>query len=186
MTRSLLASALILSLAFVSGCQLRAQEHPVPVAEPTSEVSGSPTAEPPRTQSVTVYLIRGERLTAVARNVEPTTDRLTSALHALVRGVDAAERRQELRSSVPLDTMPPAWRAGTDGLTVELPVTFDSLGARDQVLAVAQVVYTVTENGDTNRIAFFRADMPVDVPDAAGRLLTRPVTRSDYGRFAPR
>jgi spore germination protein GerM len=186
MRRFLLAGALILGLTFFSGCQLRAQEHPVPVAEPTSEVSGSPTAESPRTQSVTVYLIRGERLVAIVRNVEPTSDRLTSALHALVRGVDATERSQELRSSVPLDTVTPAWRAESDWLWVELPITFDGLDTRDQVLAVAQVVYTVTENGDTDRVAFIRNDTAVDVPDAAGRLLARPVTRADYGRFAPR
>jgi spore germination protein GerM len=133
-----------------------------------------------------VYLIRGDRLVAVARNVEPSTDRLTGALHALVRGVDAAERRQELRSAVPLDTVTPAWRVESNGLRVELPITFDGLDTRNQVLAVAQVVYTVTENGTTSRVAFIRGDSPVDVPDATGRLLNRPVTRADYGRFAPR
>jgi spore germination protein GerM len=185
MRRFLLAAALVLGLTLASGCLLQAQEHPVPVAETTSQASGPPTVEPPRTQSVTVYLVRKDRLVAVVRQVEPSSDRLTSALGALVRGVDAAERRQDLRSSLPLDTVTPAWRVETDGLRVELPATVDGLDTRDQVLAVAQVVYTVTENSDADRVAFVRGDAPVDVPDADGRLLTRPVTRQDYGRFAP-
>ena len=71
MRRFLLAGALVLGLAFFAGCQLRAQEHPVPVAEPTSKVSGSPTVQPPRTQSVTVYLIRGERLVDAPPGARP-------------------------------------------------------------------------------------------------------------------
>lgn len=185
MRRTLHAGALaVLAITLLTGCPLRAQDHPVPVAETTSQVAVTPTATEPRTQSVTVYLIREERLVAVVRSVEPSSDRLTRALRALVRGVDATERDQDLRTALPLDTAPPTWRVEPDGLQLELPETFDGLDSRDQVLAVAQLVYTVTENSDADRVAFTRRDTPVDVPDAAGRLLARPVTRQDYGRFA--
>ena len=184
MRRRLLVGAIAtLAITLLTGCPLRAQDHPVPVSQTTSQVVGTPTATEPRTESVTVYLIRKDRLVAVVRSVEPSGDQLTRALRALARGVDATERDQELRTALPLDTPPPAWRVEPDGLQLELPDTFDGLDSRDQVLAVAQLVYTVTENGGTDRVAFIRRDAPVDVPDASGRLLNRSVTRSDYAQL---
>ena len=184
MRRVLVALALtLLAIPLTTSCQLRAQDHPQPVTRSTSQV-GTPAVEPPRTQSVTVYLIRDERLVAVVRAVEPGPDRLTSALRALFRSVDAAERSQDLRSLLPANTAAPAWMVEPDGLRLELPETLDGLDTQDQVFAVAQVVYTVTENSDADRVAFVRQGLPVDVPDADGRLLKRPVTRQDYGRFA--
>lgn len=169
-------------LAAAAGCQLRPQDHPVAAPEASVVASPSP-AERARSQQSTVYLIRRERLTRVVRAVEPGPDRLTTALKALVREVDATERDADLSSAVPQGTVVPAWRIQAGELQVELPLTFDVLPMRSQVLAVAQMVLTATDNSDADRVSFVRAGAPVDVPDADGRLLDRPVTRQDYDRL---
>lgn len=158
----------------------------MPLPETSVTARPDPTsAEPSRPQRITVYLVREDRLVATDRAPGPDADRLTTSLQTLVRATDDAERARGLRSAVPPDTAQPAWRGNADELLIELPTTFDALTAHEQVLAIGQLVYTATENSTADHVGFFRDDKPVAVPDGAGRLLTRPVTRQDYRQVGP-
>ena len=50
----------------------------------------------------------------------------------------------------------------------------------DQTLAIAQVVYTVTQQPGVTGVTFEIAGKPVEVPTAAGAQVPGPVGRADY------
>jgi spore germination protein GerM len=55
----------------------------------------------------------------------------------------------------------------------------------DQTMAIAQVVYTVTQQPDITGVDFEIAGKAVEVPTAAGVQVPGPVGRSDYVPQAP-
>jgi spore germination protein GerM len=185
--RLLIALGCVAVLVVLTGCPLRPQAHPVPMVQSSAAApsTGPSSPESVRSDRVTVYLVRTDRLIATRRVAGPDPDRLTATLQALLRETDEAERGRGLRSAVPSDTGQPPWRADSGAILLDLPETFDGLTAREQVLAIGQLVYTLTENSGDTRVGFLRRNQPVAVPDGAGRLLSRPVTRQDYRQIAP-
>lgn len=191
LTRGLVWLGLLAVVALASGCPLSPQEHPVPLsAAPVPTTTVTTTADqtdtrPGRSGTVTVYLVRDDRLVATDRTPGPDADPLTRSLQALLGKAADVERSRGLRSAIPPGTPQPAWRASAGELWIELPATFDALSAHEQMLAIGQLVFTATENSTLDRVVFLRDGQPVAVPDGAGRLLSRPVARSDYRQIAP-
>jgi spore germination protein GerM len=64
--------------------------------------------------------------------------------------------------------------------TVLLSRDFVDVPARQELLAVAQVVYTATAVGGIAAVRFVVDGSSIEVPGGDGRLVTRPVGRSDY------
>ena len=65
---------------------------------------------------------------------------------------------------------------GTDGVIYDLT---------DQTLAIAQVVYTVTQQPGVTGVAFAIGGKAIEVPTAAGAQVPGPVGRADYLPQAP-
>jgi spore germination protein GerM len=63
---------------------------------------------------------------------------------------------------------------------VYLPQSFENLDGNDQLIAVAQVVFTITQLPGIKGVVFWLAGQRARVPDAAGELIGGPLTRADY------
>jgi spore germination protein GerM len=69
--------------------------------------------------------------------------------------------------------------------TVDLGGNFGQLAGAGQVLAVAQIVFTVTELAGIHAVAFTLDGQAIAVPAANGAQVDTPVTRSQYASLAP-
>lgn len=171
--------ALLLVLAFVAGCGLTAQSRPEPVQ--TSPVGVSAGPDPPlSTQIVQIYLVRAERLVAVPRAGRTVAD----AIASLSAGPTALDSEAGLNS--PLAGAPVELAAEHDSevVTVEMTPEFARLPEHDRFLAVAQLVWTVTEVCCAKQVRVQLAARPVPMPTDSGPVL-RAVRRDDYRSVGP-
>jgi hypothetical protein len=130
--------------------------------------------------AVPVFLVRGEgpELVGVAR-LAPS-GALSSRLDVLAEGPTPSEAASGLRSAL----------AGPEAVTsvdlsggvarVDLSRDFTELSGSDQLLAIAQMVFTLTERADVSRVGFTLDGEPVQVPRGDGSLTSDPVARGDY------
>jgi hypothetical protein len=65
-------------------------------------------------------------------------------------------------------------------VSVDLPVSFESLGGQDQQVAAAQIVFTVTTFTGVTGVRFLVARQVAQVPTGDGSLTRGPSTRQDY------
>lgn len=66
---------------------------------------------------------------------------------------------------------------------VDLAEAFRALPPGDQVLGIAQIVYTVTGRSGVGRASFSLEGQPVEVPIGDGSLTGEPVARDDYANL---
>lgn len=129
--------------------------------------------------SATVFLLRDDELVEVPRAVADPAD-LTGLLTELTSSLTPAETAQGLRRALN-DT---SLLGGVDRTgrvaTVELHPGFDLLVPHEQQLALAQIVYTLTERDEVDRVQFSREGEPLTIPTATGSLVNGPVSRYDY------
>jgi spore germination protein GerM len=169
-------------LVLLGGCGVGTQPEPEII-----EISGPP-ADPPDPATafgapeVTVYFVRGAHLEPVLRPA--TAADVPTALTALTSGPTRGEVVGGLRTAL----APQALQATTplEGSTVEIAVTrdFTSVTGANQLLAVAQVVWTVTELSYIEGVRFIAEGWPLEVPTDEG-LTDEAVDRADYRSVAP-
>lgn len=101
-------------------------------------------------------------------------------LNALSQGPDERQSDQGLVS--PASAVGPltSGRPSQGVVPVYLPQSFENLGGNDQLIAVAQVVFTLTQLPGVRGVVFWLAGQRARVPDAAGKLIAGPLTRADY------
>ncbi|WP_298462432.1 GerMN domain-containing protein [uncultured Cellulomonas sp.] len=182
MTRAARALLAVVMCVVLAGCGMSAQRRPVAIDVPLPTTPTSQPA-PEGARSVTVYLVREDRLEAVRRAAQDRS--VATALQLLALGPTDEEGRVGLRSAVPPES---ARMIGTDPATgtavVEVTAEFVATLGASQLLAVAQVVWTVTESPDVRRIRMTRDGEPIDVPTDEG-LTRQPVGRDDFVLVAP-
>lgn len=174
----------VLLLAVVGGCALTAQDAPDPVAGPPATPSTT-TARPPPPggASVTVYLLRDERLVAVQRRGQPTVQ---GALDLLAAGPSPAEAATGIDSVIAPGDLTLTGVSRIDGTAVvTVGDGFAALTGRRQLLAAGQVVWTVTSAPGVVHVRLVLDGTPVATPTDDG-LTWEPVTRADYRILAPR
>ena len=66
-----------------------------------------------------------------------------------------------------------------------MPTAYQSLSIEQQVLAVGQIVYTVTSVSGVNLVQLTEDGHPIEVPTGVGELRPGPVSRSAYASIAP-
>lgn len=133
------------------------------------------------------YLLRGDRLARVEREV-PEGSGIGPPLAALSLPLSREEVALGLRTALPTpnDAAPLGGRLTTTGVAeVDLPPGFDRLSLREQEGALAQLVFTVTADTIATGVQLVGDGRAVPMPDGTGQLLSRPLTRADYGAFAP-
>jgi spore germination protein GerM len=154
------------------------------------DVYGSPRPTPVETpeeipRESTVYLVRDDRLQPRVRPLQPTADSLAEALMLALIPPPAGRR---VTTAIPPDTrlngVPVLGRVATVDLSSEFerPAPGPS-----QALRIAQVVYTLTQEGTGVIAVQFAIDGIPRLVIGGVRLtvLPRPVTRADYRQFAP-
>ena len=178
-------AVLVLSLA-LAGCGVPSDDRPrrlapgqVPFGLLTPTSSTSTTDLRVAVEEIVVHLVDGDRLVAVERQVlAPPV--LFRRMTALLQGVQAEEAALGLRTAVPVDTR--LRKVGVDEGVATINVSSDLVGAggREQVLAVAQLVFTATETSGVEGVRFQLEGRPIEVPRGDGTLTAAPLRRADF------
>jgi hypothetical protein len=127
---------------------------------------------------VAAYMVRGELLTAVRRQVPAATP--WSAITALFAGPTAAERAQGVLSLIPADARLRSVRASGNTVTVDVSAAFESGGGSLAIrLRVAQVVYTATQFPGITDVRFELDGVPVEMLSGEG-VMVDPARREQY------
>lgn len=179
---------LLLTLAaLTAGCALGPQGEPVALSStpgdgrPTHQQTGAATVK----VSVRVYLVHNGTLVQVRRSAPLRNTHLETVLGALFEPLHFAERNEGLRTALPRGDQAVKVHVKDHLATLKLPPGFDGLAVSEQILAVGQLVFTISANSAAFRIEFTDGKKQIPVPDGSGRLVDRPVTRTDYIRIAP-
>lgn len=177
-----------LALVF-AGCGIPVDDRARPLARdaipPSVPVAAPPPAAPAGDLSLTVelFLVRGSGLEAVNRQV-PAPLTADKAVTEIARGPTPIERGRGLRSALPGG----ARLLGTVAHDVPLIDVTESLAGVDgeeQILALAQLVFTLTGLPGVNGVSFARDGRPVEVPTGDGELKGGPLRRQDFAAVAP-
>jgi spore germination protein GerM len=147
-------------------------------APPTTTIPAVTSTTTPVAYPLDVYWIEGSLIRPVRRaEIEAT---LKSAIDALRAGPMFADSDQGLRSAIPgPDTIESAeLQNGT--ATINLGSSFLTLPGAEQTLAIAQIVYTVTNQPGVGLVEFRLGGRALSVPTADGQPSKGALSRDDY------
>jgi spore germination protein GerM len=152
-----------------------------PTTAPTTTTVAT-TVAPPTTavpaSTVSVYLVRGQRLGVTRRSV-PVPAVLRGALVALLEGPSAAERDEGLTTAIPAGTRLRSVALADGTATIDLSREFQSGGGTlSMSLRLAEVVFTATQFGNVDRVALRIEGTPISVLGGEGLVLPDPLVRS--------
>lgn len=168
--------------AALSGCGIRPQSGPetITIRPPRVNVSTAPSSGPVQD---TVFFVKGKQLEPVRRRTTAAGD-LRQVLSLLAVGPSRADARQGVRTAL---APQPISVLGIDErgvLTLGVTRQFTGVVGDNQLLAVAQVVWTVTQFPWVDSVRFVVGSSALEVPTDHG-LVQRSVTRADYRTVAP-
>ncbi|MFP5369271.1 MAG: GerMN domain-containing protein [Actinomycetes bacterium] len=183
------AAAVLAALAVLAvllpGCGIDIEDAPrgigperVP-AELGAPPPAPPAADRPGAVAFTVYLLRGDRLAPVLRAAVGTVT-VADRLDALVAGPTQEEAATGLRSTLPEGPRLEVTSVAGSVVTVDVSTGLTTIGGPEQVLAVAQIVFTATEAPGVTAVAFTADDRRAATPTADGSIADRPVSRADF------
>ncbi len=187
--------ALVLAAAACGGDEVAGDTTPATTAEPpaTTEAPTEPvetgeteTEAPVETITVSVYLLRGEKVGVAHRTVEKQETVGTAALEELLRGPTAEEAAAGLGTSIPEGTTLNGLTVDGGVATVDLSGEFDDGGGSLTMFTrLAQVVHTLTQFPTVEGVLFQLDGEPVETFSSEGIVLDGPQTREDYEDQAP-
>lgn len=176
-------------LTVVAGCGIPVDDSARPLSAdeipPTRPKQESPPVSgvDPAAAAVDVYFVRGSQVVAVHRNISVPPS-VEGALGAMVRGPSSDERRDEIRTALTSEVR----LEGTVAVGVpliEVTDSFSEIELDEQILALAQLVFTLTGLPGVEGVSFALSGRPVEVPTGDGTLKQGPLRREDYGPVAP-
>jgi hypothetical protein len=135
---------------------------------------------------VEVYFVDAtqQHMTPALRSVPPTatvTTELVSVLHALLAGPTPVEIEQGTQTAITAGIHLLDASVAGKLATVDFSQAFGDISGTQEVLAVAQVVYTVADKLGTGiAVQFEIGGVPVQVPSATGAQQQGPVVLLDY------
>ena len=135
-------------------------------------------------RTATVYLRTEDRLIAVDRSV-PEDAELADLLEQVISGPTEVEESLGITSAVPAGTIASVDTGG--GIAeVDLASSFGDIRSRDQILALGQIVYTLTGQPGIGGVRFTVEGKDVTVPLSGGASSDEPLTRDDFDAVSPR
>ncbi len=138
-----------------------------------------------RATRVGVYFVRGERVQPVGRTV-PGPSVARGALLALLRGPSAPERRQGYGTMIPAGVTVRGVSIVGGVARVDLSRRFESGGGSlSMLLRVAQVVHTMTQFPNVQRVQFRLDGNAVEAIGGEGIVVAPAVGRGDFEAQAP-
>jgi hypothetical protein len=131
-----------------------------------------------------VFLTKDDRLVRTVRSLPPPVT-LDALLESLKQGPSSAELSDGVRSAVPDDnTFESAELSGGTAL-VDLGKPFTAASTEEQVLALAQIVFTLTARPGVGQVQFTIEDAAIEIPVGDGSVTSQPVSRDNYLTLAP-
>lgn len=176
------ALAALASCILLPACGVQPQDgaRPVPAGEiPAGLVATGPAAPRPRAADVTVYVVDGDRLARERARAE--REDAEAALLSLLGHTSSGART----TAVPPGTEVRGLLVQDRVLSIDLSEPFGLVRGPEQLLAVAQVVWTVTEFPDVRGVLLRVEGEPLDLPVEDGPVSDRPVDREDYRSLGP-
>lgn len=169
--------ALLGGLLLLAGCGIEPQAAPQPLTIPAPQVSLPNQRSDAAELELTVYFVRGTDLMPAQRTVDALT--ATEALDVLIAGPTRTEVIAGLRTALAPQAL--SVDVGLPGGITSVAVTpeFTGITGGNQLLAVAQVVWTLTALEGTEQVSFLADGVPVEVPTDTG-LSENPVSRDDF------
>ncbi|CCG03826.1 Putative Lipoprotein [Blastococcus saxobsidens DD2] len=173
---------LLCGLLLLAGCGVEPQAAPQPLTVPAPQTSQPARSSDTAGLELTVYFVRGADLVPARRTVDFLTP--AEALDALVAGPTRAEVIAGLRTALAPQVL--SVDVGLPGGITSVAVTteFTGISGGNQLLAVAQVVWTLTGLEGTQQVRFLLDGVPVEVPTDTG-LTEAPVGRDNFSSVAP-
>ncbi|MGH8994575.1 MAG: GerMN domain-containing protein [Acidimicrobiales bacterium] len=153
---------------------------------PFGLLNPAPTTTLPRTSTVRVtILFEGAQHLVTVNRAVPAPGTIRAVLAALGRGPTSTEAADNLQS--PISTAAPLSLKSVDGTTavVDVGSSFSALSGADQIVAAAQLVYTLALFPGIDQVSIRVGDQPTRMPTATGKLSSGPLTRSAYASLAP-
>jgi spore germination protein GerM len=190
--RAAIAVALALGLGSAA-CGVQADGHPRTLASanvPYGLLEGAPStttpARPVRTDTLPVfaYFVRAGRLQATVRRVTaPLT--VQKSLAELLLGPAESEAAEGVRTAINPASGVQAKRLDPTTFLIDLSPEFAQGPTSEQVLGLAQIVFTATEVPGITGVRFTLDGAPVEVPTPSGTLTSGPLTRDDFADLGP-
>ncbi|MEV0799153.1 GerMN domain-containing protein [Kribbella sp. NPDC050281] len=184
-----IAVAVAAALVLV-GCGVPVQEDPAPIdpgAIPSRlRTSSRPTTGPaPATSgqaTIQVNFVRRDRLVALNREAPSTTstELMNAVLQGLQDGPTATERAGGLTSALQPGLTLSVIHVQARSVVLELSGETGGRSAAENVLAVGQIVLSVTALPAVDEVTFSHNGVPVEALLADGALTTKPLTAKDY------
>lgn len=174
------------------GCGVRSD--PVPRGLSAGDVpyglleEAPPTTVPPRlptvpTAPVNVYFVRGERMYPVVRQVNAPPS-VAKALTALLFGPEEGEVAEGVRTAVTPTAAMQARALDASTVLVDLSSEFAQGSVTEQVIGLAQVVWTATDIPGVTGVRFTLDGSPIQVPTPTGST-GEPVGREAFAELGP-
>lgn len=173
-----------LAAIMATACGVPVESSPRPLSQSElpdglRPVETSPDATSQEQEIIDVWFVREQKLARTRHSVSAPVDPLI-AVEEVLAGPSASEQNESLRSAIP----DPAAVVGATVLrgvaTVNLTTAFSEIPANDQVLAVGQLVLTLTDLRGIGRVRFVVDDVQVAVPLPNGETSEDSVSRDEY------
>jgi spore germination protein GerM len=185
------------SAALLTACGVSSQESPVEIrpGEIPTQLRGdagaathTPVTPEPGRSAVLVQFVRNDRLVGLTRQapVSPPEARLESVVGALVNGPTEGEQARGFASALPPGLTVRVVSTEGERVVLELGGESDGQSATENVLAVGQIVLSVTSVENISQVSFSRDGVPVEALLADGALTTKPLTAADYADLRAR
>ncbi len=193
--RTAIAAIVCVVVLVGGGCGVRRDDAPralaadeVPfglleAAASTTTSTAPPTPSTPKAPAF-VFFVRGGRMFPVIRQVNaPAT--VAKSLTALVFGTLDEEAAQGIRSSINPAAGIQARSIDAETYLVDLSAEFIQGSTSEQVLGLAQIVFTATDIPGVSGVKFTLNGAPIEVPTASGSLTSGAIGREAFAEFAP-
>jgi len=178
----------------LGACGIPTASSPSPIAksdvpyrllDPATTTTTVPGAPPAVGVPELIFLVAPSgHLVAATREVAVPAS-LTQVVGALLAGPTATEAAEGVQSFLNRTGVQVTLAATGGVATVNFTSDPILVVGPDQTLAIAQVVYTVTQQPGVTGVTFEIAGKAIEVPTAAGAQVPGPVARADYVPQAP-
>jgi spore germination protein GerM len=179
------ASAMVLALAVaLTSCGFPAENsaEPVAPAELPAALRASDTVvapDPGSTAYATLWFVQGNRLVAIRHQVGAPVD-VQTVVAGLLVGPSRADENNRIRSALPDATVVGDSHLTRGTVTVELSASFADIPVADQLLAVGQLVLTLTDLPGVGSVQFTDGESPIAVPVLTGESSSQALSRDEY------
>lgn len=184
----LVAALAVASVSVPAACGVPTDRRPRPLSkeavpfgllDSTSSTTTTVVANPATSATVEIFLVTEDRLVAVTRQVAaPPTPAAT--VGRLLRGPTPEERASGVRTAISAGAEVHVQTEKARTVRLDLDRSFVELEGREQILALAQLVFTATGLHDVEAVAFTLEGQQVEVPTADGALRAGLLRRAHF------